>query len=85
MLEGVETGKYKETEIDKIDDYFFSINEPGTFSGKDNEEVKFDKKFEEVNYILGKHSGKNPKKMTVLEYNTALIELKKEVKLRSKK
>lgn len=58
--------------------------EPKTFSGRQSEEVRFIKGFEEAVVYLSQHSPRDPKKMTVLEFYQALETIKKQLK-RNKK
>lgn len=72
-------GKPQE-EIEVWDEKMFLLFEPKTFSGKDGEEVRFIRRFEETCVLLGQQMAKDPKQMTVVEFYFALEIVKKQMK-----
>lgn len=64
-------------EIDVLTLRILSFNAPKTFSGKESEEIKIDKQFEEMCLGLSQVLGLNVKKFTVMEYYSAFEHIKK--------
>lgn len=57
---------------------------PKLFSGKNSEEIKYDKQFEEMCLVLSQHLQVQPHEMTVLQFYNAFEYLKKEAKKRAR-
>lgn len=71
-------------EIESIDDYLFGLAKPKEYSGKKGAEVLYVKRYEEMSLALTKYSGRDAKKMNVLEYYQAYAAWKKENKPKRK-
>jgi len=65
-------------EIKKIDTFLLGQVKPDVFHGKDSKELKYQKEFEEMCFILNQNINKEAKTMTVLEFYTAFEMLKKQ-------
>lgn len=63
--------------VDEIDDYLFTLFRPKVYSGKAGAEVTYMKSFEEACIIITRFSGKDAKKMTLLEYYQCYKMIKK--------
>ena len=71
-------------QIGEIDRKLFEMYTPKIFSGRQSEEVRFIKDFEQLVVYLSQHTLRDPKKMTVLEFYQALETVNKQLK-RNKK
>lgn len=71
-------------QINKIEDFLFSLYKPKNFEGKDSVEIKYDKQFETTCMYISQETNMNAKKMTVLEFYNTLGELKKQAELKAK-
>lgn len=67
----------KEWDTTEIDQYLATFMRPKNFYGAESVEVKHDKSFSELCYLLTKDSGKDGKNMSVLEFYQALQMIKK--------
>lgn len=74
IIEGVDLTE----EIRKIDTFFLGQVKPDIFHGKDSKELKYQKEFEEMCFILNQKINKEAKSMTVIEFYTAFEMLKKQ-------
>lgn len=85
MLEEIVTGADHSFKINEIDLFLLELCKPRDYAGKTGEEVKYVKRFEEMSLILTKFTGKDAKKMTVLEYYQAFTVYKAENKPKNRK
>lgn len=85
LLQEIVTGADNSREISEIDLFLLELGKPKDYSGKTGEEVKYVKRFEEMSLILTKFTGKDAKKMTVLEYYQAFTVYKAENKPKGRK
>lgn len=84
-LEELITGQSKAKEIEKIDEFFLSLNRPRSFEGSKSAEVSYDKAFENTCLALQfKLKIPNAKRLSVLEYYNAVENLNKLVDRESK-
>jgi len=81
IIEGVDLTE----EILKIDTFLMTHIKPEVFHGKDSIELKYQKEFEEMCFILNQLTNKEAKSMTVVEYYTAYEMLKKQKPKKTKK
>jgi len=80
VLDGIIEGKDIDEELEKIDFELLSYSKPKVFSGKDSEEIKFDKQFENMCLLIGQKLNKDAKLMNVLEYYNAFDYIRNEKK-----
>lgn len=58
----------KELELQRINDFLYSLAKPEAYSGNDGFEIKYMRNYEDMSFILSQHTGTNPKSMTIIEY-----------------
>jgi hypothetical protein len=80
ILEKIIDNKDNEKTIEELENEIFLIFKPKRFTGKESEEIQYIKQFEEMCYYVTKQSGRDAKKMTVLEFYQAFELIKKENK-----
>lgn len=73
ITEGIDLTK----EIERIEIFLTNEFKPDVFHGKDSKELKYQKEFEEMCFILNQNMNKEAKKMSTLEFYTAFEMLKK--------
>lgn len=78
-------GKASPGDIEKVEDEIFVLSEPRVFSGKNGAEVRFIKMFEETCVLLSQHTPKDPKRMSVVEFYSALEIIKRQLKTAGRK
>ena len=66
-----------ESAIDKIEAYLVTFSKPKNFSGKDSEEILYDKQFDAMCLFLKKEMSVDVEDMTVLQFYNAFEYLKK--------
>lgn len=71
-------------QIDKIDEFLFSLRKPKNFLGKESEEIKYDKQFESACMIISQKAGMAAKQMTVLEFYNVLINIQNQLEAEKK-
>lgn len=71
VLEGILEGKDVTAELEEIDFNLMGYSKPKCFSGKDSEEIKFDKQFENMCLLINQKLNADAKSMNVLEYYNA--------------
>lgn len=84
VLEGIIEEKANAEEIAKIDDYFFSLHKPNSFSGEESVEIKYDKQFESLCVLIAQKTSLNAKSMTTLEFYSTLDNIKKQLEAEQK-
>lgn len=82
VLDSIITGENKENEIKKVTDSLITYTKPYCFNGRESVEIKHDKEFEDMCFMLSEKLNVEPKKFTVLEYYNAFEYLKKWKKIR---
>lgn len=65
-------------EIADIDKALFNLYKPKNFTGKESEEIKYDRQFETSCMVISQKTNLNAKKMTVLEFYNTLSNLQKQ-------
>lgn len=83
-LDGIINDNDNSKLIDNIDEFLFSLYKPKKFIGIDSVEIKYDKQFETTCMYISQETNLNAKKMTILEFYNALVELKKQADLKAK-
>lgn len=78
QLEEIAEDTNNSDRIDAIDEYLFNMRSPKCFSGKQSEEIKYDKQFESACMLVAQKTGMNAKGMTVLEFYNTMINLQKQ-------
>ncbi len=61
----------------QIDEYLKTFMRPRNFAGEQSAEIRHDRTFYELCYILRKDTGKDGADMTVMEFHQAMQEIKK--------
>lgn len=74
LIEGVDLTE----EIMKIDTYLLGQVKPDVFHGKNSKELRYQREFEEMCFILNQNINKEAKSMTVMEFYIAFKMLKKQ-------
>jgi hypothetical protein len=69
-------------QLRKIDDYISSMSRPKQYDGAGGMEVQMKKSFTETCVLLSQHISADPKKMTVIEFYTALDTVRKQLNAR---
>lgn len=80
VLEGIIEDKDVFDELEKIDFSLLNYSKPKCFIGKESEEIKFDKQFENMCLLIGQKLNKDAKLMNVLEYYNAFDYIRNENK-----
>lgn len=78
VLEGIKDGKDNASEIDEIDAFLFSLHKPGSFEGTDSVEITYDKQYESMCILIAQKTSLDAKAMTVLQFYSAIDNLKKQ-------
>lgn len=84
VLESIINGLDKHEQICAIDELLFQANSPRLFAGKDSVEIKYDKQFESTCLLITQKTGADAKKMTVLQFYSALELIKQQAERESK-
>lgn len=84
QLQEIAEDTEKASEIAEIDKFLFNLHKPKNFTGKESEEVKYDKQFESACMIISQKTGMNAKSMTVLEFYNTLSNLQKQAEAEKK-
>ena len=84
QLQEIAEDTEKASEIAEIDKFLFNLYKPKNFTGKESEEVKYDKQFESACMIISQKTGMNAKSMTVLEFYNTLSNLQKQAEAEKK-
>ena len=84
VLERILEDKNNAEDVRKIDDYFFSLYKPNSFSGEESAEIKYDKQFESLCVLIAQKTSLNAKDMTVLQFYSALDNIKKQAEAEQK-
>lgn len=80
VLEGIIEDKDVFDELERIDFSLLNYSKPKCFIGKESEEIKFDKQFENMCLLIGQKLNKDAKLMNVLEYYNAFDYIRNENK-----
>lgn len=71
-------GEDNKEKIEEINKKILGMHPPKVFEGKDSEEIKFDKQFEDMCLAMSKEFGGGVKDFTTMEFYTAFERMKKE-------
>lgn len=77
VLDGIITRTDKSQELEQLDSELFNFYAPNSFNGTNSAEIKVDKQFESMCFLISQKVGLDAKKMTVLEYYNAIDNIKK--------
>lgn len=69
-------GKDTAAEIEKIETHLLTLIPPQNYAGSRGAEVEMIKAYERACAVMSQHIGRNPKRMTVLEFYETLEALK---------
>ena len=73
-----------QAQIDLIDDELFKLYSPKSFIGEQSAEIQHDKAFESACLLIAQKSSLDAKKMTVLQFYSALENIKKQLDAEAK-
>lgn len=71
-------------QIKEIDDFLFKLYKPKVFVGEKSAEIAYDKSFESACLLIAQKSSLDPKKMTTLQFYSALNNIKKQLEAETK-
>lgn len=71
-------------QINKIDNFLFGLYKPKSFVGEKSVEISYDKSFESACLLIAQKSSLDPKKMTTLQFYSALNNIKKQLEAEAK-
>lgn len=71
-------------QIKEIDDFLFRLYKPKSFTGEKSVEIAYDKSFESTCLLIAQKSNLDPKKMTTLQFYSALNNIKKQLEAEAK-
>jgi len=69
-------GKDTAGELEKLENYLLNLIPPQNYAGAKGAEVELIKAYERACAVMSQHIGRNPKRMTVLEFYETLEALK---------
>lgn len=84
ILDGLVEDKDNTKEIEKIDDRLFGKYNPRIFAGEKSVEIKQDRQFEVTCLLISQKMNLDARKMTVLQFYSALDMIKKQAEAESK-
>lgn len=85
ILDGIIDDKEKAEEVNRVDDFLFSLSKPKQFSGSKSIEVEYIKQFENIAILISQKTGLDTKKMTVFEFYTTFEQVKKQTEKETRK
>ena len=80
MLQGITDGEDRKEDIERLQERLVLFVKPKVFTGHDGVEVQHDKNFETLCLMITKETGREAKRMTVLEYYNAYDYLTRQAK-----
>ena len=84
QLKGIIEDKDYAKDIADIDMSLLKSYKPGSFSGKDSFELKYNKQFESLCMLIGQKANLNAKQMTVLQFYTTVNNIKAQLEAEAK-
>ena len=84
QLEGIIDNKDNSDIIAEIEDSIFKMYTPKSFAGKKSVEVKYDKQFETSCVLISQKTGMDAKKLSVLEFYSAINNIAKQAEAEAK-
>lgn len=84
VLDTISNGSDNKDAIEEIDDFLLSMSKPHVFAGGDSAEVQYDKQFENMCLLIAQKSSLDAKKMTVLQFYSAIETIRKQMEAESK-
>lgn len=80
QLDFLANGADHDDEIRELDARMFAKYRPGNFDGPKSMEVEYNKQFESTCLIIAQQTNLAPKTLTVLQFYSALEDIKKQIK-----
>ena len=80
QLDFLASGTDHDDEIRELDAKMFAQYKPGNFDGPKSMEVEYNKQFESACLIIAQQTNLAPKTLTVLQFYSALEDIKKQTK-----
>lgn len=84
ILERVIGDENNAEEIQKIDDYFFSLYKPSSFAGEESAEIKYDKQFESICLLIAQRANLDARSMTTLQFYSVFDNIKRQIEAEQK-
>lgn len=84
VLQGIAEDIDTSDEVAAIDEFLFSLYKPQQFTGKDSAEIRYDKQFEGACLVISQKTNMDARKMTVLQFYTALDNVSKQIEAEKK-
>ena len=84
ILERVIGNENNAEEIQKIDDYFFSLYKPNSFAGEESAEIKYDKQFESICLLIAQRANLDARSMTTLQFYSVFDNIKRQIEAEQK-
>lgn len=84
QLDFLANGVDHDDEIQELDAKMFAKYRPGSFDGPKSIEVEYNKQFESTCLIIAQQTNLAPKTLTVLQFYSALEDIKKQIKRNTK-
>lgn len=84
ILDSIVTDSDNAEQIDTIDQYMLSIYKPKVYDGTESVEIRYDKQFESSCMLISQKTNMDARKMTVLQFYSALDNIKKQLDAEAK-
>lgn len=84
QLDFLANGVDHDEEIGRLDAKIFARYTPSNFDGAKSIEVEYNKQFESVCLVIAQQTSLAPKVLTVLQFYSALEDIKKQAKYKTK-
>jgi hypothetical protein len=84
VLQGIAEDKDTAEKVNAIDEFLFNLYKPQTFIGKESVEIRYDKQFESACLIISQKTNMDGRKMTVLQFYSALDNISKQIESEKK-
>lgn len=84
VLQGIAEDIDTSDEVAAIDEFLFGLYKPQQFTGKDSAEIRYDKQFEGACLVISQKTNMDARKMTVLQFYTALDNVSKQIEAEKK-
>lgn len=84
VLQGIAEDIDTSNEVAAIDEFLFGLYKPQQFTGKDSAEIRYDKQFEGACLVISQKTNMDARKMTVLQFYTALDNVSKQIEAEKK-
>lgn len=84
ILQGIAEDTDSTNDVEAIDEFLFSLYKPQNFVGRESAEIKYDKQFESACMVISQKTGMDGRKMTVLQFYSALDNISKQLEAEKK-